>query len=159
MQNIHTFKGWDIFDDELKKITSNCKKLKRICLGDYSKYQWSDIEPREQAFAGIKKVINSNKTSLKHICFHTCAISDNFFDSLLEINGFQLRSIHLSHCTNVNFLGFGRFCKVQKELSEIDLSFSEIRNEDLLMISKILPHLKILKISCCHEITDVSIYL
>ena len=156
LQNIRIFKGCDIFEEDLEKIASNCKKLNRICLSDY--YKQPDT-PLEFEFVEMKRIVNSNKTSLKHICFNMCAISDYFFDYLIEINGFQLRSFHMRYCRNINFLGFGRFCKVQKELTEIDLSFSEIRNEDLLVVSKNLPHLQILKIRSCDGITDVSIYL
>ena len=106
LQNIRIFRGWDIFEEDLELIASNCNKLNRICLKDY--YKNLDT-PLEFKFVEIKKIVNSNKTSLKHICFNMCAISDHIFDSLIEINGFQLRSFHLRYCRNINFLGFGRF--------------------------------------------------
>ena len=84
LQNIRIF----ISQDTLK-FTSNCKQLNRICLGNYCKLQWGDAEPHGREFVEIKKIINSNKTSLKHICLYMCDISDSFFDSLIEIDGFK----------------------------------------------------------------------
>ena len=156
LQNVKKFHFTNTFGESpfaepvLRKVIPTLgPKLNKFCL----------VSIPRMCFDFIVDFIELRKSTLKELNFMFCNISDDFLETISLIKELNLTSFSLRGCKESTNVGLRKLCKSQKNIKELDLNFWEgLSDESLIIISDILPNIRILRMeSCRDEITNVSL--
>ena len=108
----------------------------------------------------ILDFIKLRKSTLKELHFFYCNFSDDFLKSVSLIKKINLTSFSLRGCRESTNDGSLKLRKSQKNIKELNLNFWKgLSDESLMIISDILPNIKLLRITNLEErVTYVSLH-
>ena len=84
-------------------------------------------------------------------------LNDQCLNPISCMEGLNLRVVNLKCCDNLTNFGLEKLCAFQKSIVELDISYCRrMTNGAVLKICENLPKLKILRMTGCTGISDVS---
>ena len=96
------------------------------------------------------KVIESRQSTMKELCLICSSLSDDFLKAISRLKELDLTSVTLfptKDNNNITNIGLRELLKSQRNIRKLHIvSFREISDESLLVISEYLPNISILKI-------------
>eukprot|EP01111_Echinosteliopsis_oligospora_P007335 TRINITY_DN2220_c0_g1_i2.p1 TRINITY_DN2220_c0_g1~~TRINITY_DN2220_c0_g1_i2.p1 ORF type:complete len:469 (-),score=73.65 TRINITY_DN2220_c0_g1_i2:79-1485(-) len=134
----------NLTDEDLKSLTKNCSKLRFISLK----------QCRAITDTGVQELI-MDCPQLADLNISACnKISQPSIQHAMQSLHF-LNSLNISRLKSVHPIPFPRFpYRIMTSLTAIDMSFTNISDDDLRFLSEFCPYLKTLKITGCTGITD-----